>query len=104
LIFNGSNKMGESAILGLQVYRDYGDDVYYIPTEMLGGKWTCTGENCSGCSPRRKSGRWSKVIGCDCTGGAIDGNKPSGCEHSVSGGGGASTWIGVLVSIIGLFT
>ncbi len=104
LIFNGLSLDYESRILGLELRRDYTDSIYYISTEKPGGKWTCTGVNCDGCSPRRKAGRWSKVIGCDCSGSPIDPDKPSGCKHSTSGGGNGSTWIGILVKIITIFT
>jgi hypothetical protein len=94
---------GSSAIVGFRLIRDY-DDKNYIATSVFGGNWSCTGVNCTACTPTREGGRWSQVNGCNC-GGSGDPNNPSYCNHSSNGGGGsnAAKWVTVLIGIIGIF-
>jgi hypothetical protein len=93
---------GSNATVGFQITRDYVNE-NYIATAIFGGKWSCSGQNCTSCKPTRAGGRWSKVTGCDCNGSAGDPQKPSYCNHSTSGGGNGPAWIGVLIGIINLF-
>lgn len=65
-----------------------GSDLYFPDVESASNTTfatnTCSGVNCTGCSFTRTKGNKGKITGCNCSGGAGDGNQASYCNHSTS--------------------
>ena len=85
-------------LVGHQLVKHHDVDLYAVGGP--GGKvaWKCEAENCQGCQPDRNF--LGVVTGCDFTGGPVDENESSGCNHSRAGGGNGGAIIGALSTLL----